>query len=44
MVYMTKESYEHFKNIIHPNVKHNINLYRDAGVIILPVYQYYKAF
>ena len=38
MVYMTKESCEHFKSIIHPNVRHNINHYRDAGVINLPVY------
>ena len=38
MIYMSKESYEHFKNIIHPNVRTNINHYRDGGTIILPVY------
>ena len=34
----TTESYEHFKNIMHPNLRDNINDYRDNGFYDLPIY------
>ena len=38
MVFMKEDSYQHFKNIIHPNITTHINHYHKGGVIVLPVY------
>ena len=38
MGHFHNESFEHFKSIIHPNIRHNIDHYHDSGVIILPLY------
>ena len=38
MAYMTSKTYEHFKDIIHPNFVDNIEHYRDGDTILLPQY------
>ena len=38
MMYMSIDSYEHFKSIIHPNIRRNINHHRDGALIHLPNY------
>ena len=38
MTYMSVDSYEHFKDLIHPNIRHNIKHYRDGNMIMIPAY------